>query len=265
MATISKKVIDRITANLKIFQAIAESQRVRDVSEADTVTLVKDILSACFGYDKYAELTSEYQIRNTYCDLAVKIDGQVKYLIEVKAAGVTLSDSHLRQAVEYGAREGIAWVVLTNAIEWRLHRVKFGDVLDHEEVSSFTFTTVSAKNPDDIKRMFLLCREGLSTDAMTEFHEHAQMLNRFTIAQVVLMDGVVASIRKEMRRIFPDLKISPEAIIEILRNDVLKRDVIESEKFAEAQNKIKKLVAKQNRALEKAGAKAVVSGDITKA
>jgi len=42
------------------------------VSEADTITLVKDLLSEVLGYDKYAELTSEHSIRGTYCDLAIK-------------------------------------------------------------------------------------------------------------------------------------------------------------------------------------------------
>ena len=81
MLKISKKVSDRITATLKTYQSVAISHKSRDVSEADTVTLVKDILSDCFGFDKYIELTSEQQIRGTYCDLAVKIDGKIKYLI----------------------------------------------------------------------------------------------------------------------------------------------------------------------------------------
>ena len=111
MLKISKKVIDRISTNLKTFQQVAASHKSKDVSEADTVTLVKDILSSCFGFDKYQELTSEQQIRGTFCDLAVKIDGKIKYLIEVKAAGVSLNDSHLRQAIGYGANQGIEWVV----------------------------------------------------------------------------------------------------------------------------------------------------------
>jgi len=29
-----------------------------------------------FGYDKYEEVTGEFAIRGTWCDLAIKIDGQ---------------------------------------------------------------------------------------------------------------------------------------------------------------------------------------------
>jgi hypothetical protein len=60
MAKHPKKFVDRVASRLKHFQNIATTQRTRDVSEADTVTVVKDILADVFGYDKYSELTSEH-------------------------------------------------------------------------------------------------------------------------------------------------------------------------------------------------------------
>lgn len=244
MVKIPKKVVDRLSTTLKNYQSVALSHKSRDVSEADTVTLVKDILSDCFGFDKYVELTSEQQIRGTFCDLAVKIDGKIKYLIEVKAAGVSLNDSHLRQAIGYGANQGIEWVVLTNAVEWRLHRIKFGQPVDHEEVTSFNFIEVNAKKEDDLNKIFLLCREGIASDAMDKFHNHSQILNRYSIAQILLSDAVISTVRKELKKLYPDVKIDNEHISDILNNEVLKRDVVEGDKVKEFQTKIKKQQAK---------------------
>lgn len=199
MLKISKKVLDRFTATLKNFQSIAASHKARDVSEADTVTLVKDILSDTFGFDKYQELTSEQQIRGTFCDLAVKIDGKIKCLVEVKAAGIELNDSHLRQALNYGANHGIEWIALTNAIDWRLYRIKFGQPIDFEEVSCFNILNINLKSEDDQKRLFLLCREGISSDAMHLYHQHTQILNKFTVAQLLLTEQVVSVVRRELR------------------------------------------------------------------
>ena len=251
MLKIPKKVAARISSNLKAYQTVAQSHKSKDVSEADTVTLVKDILADCFGYDKYQELTSEQQIRGTYCDLAVKIDGNVKYLIEVKAAGVALNESHLRQAVSYGAGQGIEWVVLTNAVEWRLHRIKFSKPLDHEEVSSFNILEINPKKEDDLKRMFLLCREGISSDAMGTYHQHTQILNRYTVAQILLTEPAVSCVRKEIRKLFPEIKIDPEQITDILNNEVLKRDVIEGEKAKETQQRIRKISARLSKQSDK--------------
>jgi hypothetical protein len=92
---VPKRVVERISGNLKSFQTILLQQKTRDVSEADTVTLVKDILSDILGYDKYAELTSEHNIRNTFCDLAIKLDNKLAFLLEVKAIGIELKDKQL--------------------------------------------------------------------------------------------------------------------------------------------------------------------------
>lgn len=251
MIKLPKKVLDRFATKLKTYQAVASSQKDRDVSEADTVTLVKDILAYVFGYDKYFELTSEQQIRGTFCDLAVKIDGKIKYLIEVKAAGINLNESHLRQAVNYGANQGIEWLVLTNSIEWRLYRIKFGQPIDFEEVSLFNLLDVSAKNEDDQRKMFLLCREGITNDAMGLYHQHTQLFNRFTVAQIVLSEPVVTCIRRELKRLFPELKIDIEQIADLLASEVLKREVIGGDKSKETQLKMKKAAAKLAKQVDK--------------
>jgi hypothetical protein len=68
MATVKipKKSQDRLVSGLKRYQPIVGKLRERDISEADTVTVVKDMLTDIFGYDKYTELTSEQQIRGTF-------------------------------------------------------------------------------------------------------------------------------------------------------------------------------------------------------
>ena len=251
MAKIPKKVIDRLTNTIKPFQTVAMSHKMKDVSESDTVTLIKDVLAECFGFNKYEELTSEQQIRGTFCDLAVKIDGKIKYLIEVKAAGVSLNDSHLRQALGYGANNGIEWVVLTNSIDWRLYRIKFAQPIDHEEVTSFNFVEMNPRNEEDLQKMFLLCREGIGSDAMGAYHQHAQIINKFTIAQILLTDSIVSSVRREIKRLFSDVKIDDQSIIDILKNEILKREVIEGDKVKETQQKIKRIMTKIQKDSEK--------------
>jgi hypothetical protein len=256
MLKIPKKVIDRVGENFKNFQTIALNHKARDVSEADTVTLVKDILAYMFGYDKYSELTSELAIKGTYCDLAVKLNDRIRFLIEVKAAGVALNESHLRQAISYGATQGIEWVVLTNSLQWRLYRIRFTQPLETEEISSFDITAINLKSEDDQRKLFLLCREGITSDAMDIFHQHSQLLNRFTVAQVLMTETVLSTIRRELRRFFPDLKVDVEQISDLMSNDVLKREVIEGDKVAEASARMKKAMQKHERAAAKA---AVVS------
>ena len=88
MASVPNKVANRLVAGIKHFQPILAAAKARDVGETNTVTIVKDMLADVFGYDKYTELTSEFSIRGTYCDLAIKLDGRLATLIEVKAIGI---------------------------------------------------------------------------------------------------------------------------------------------------------------------------------
>lgn len=253
MTKLPKKFIDRVQAKLKPYQGIVTSHRSRDVSEADTVTVVKDVLADVFGYDKYAELTSEQQIRGTFCDLAIQIDGRIRFLIEVKGAGGTLSDAHLRQAVNYGAHQGIEWIILTNAVEWRFYKVEFAQPISWDEITRFTLPELNPKSQGDLEKLFLLAREGLPTNAISAYHQHQQVVNHFTVAQVLLSESVVGVVRREMRRLFPELKVEPADIADLLVNGVLKREVVvDGERVQDARTRIKKAEQKLQRVAKRA-------------
>src|SRR3990172_2093450 len=84
MPQVPNKVADRLIKGIKRFQPILVAAKGRDVNESDTVIIVTDMLSEVFGYDKYSEITSECAIRGTWCDLAIKLDGTIQLLLEVK-------------------------------------------------------------------------------------------------------------------------------------------------------------------------------------
>ena len=63
---ISAKVSNRIASEVKHYQGILAAIQKKDISEADTVTVINDILADVCGYDKYHEVTSQYAIRGTH-------------------------------------------------------------------------------------------------------------------------------------------------------------------------------------------------------
>lgn len=244
MVKISKKVSDRLSREIGKFQKVLKTAKDRDVNESDTVTIITDMLASVFGFDKYAEITSEQAIRGTYCDLAVKLDGKIKYLIEVKAIGLNLKENHLRQAIGYGANHGINWVVLTNGVNWEIYKIKFDRPVGYDLVCAFDFTELNSRKQEDQDKVFLLCKEGLAKAAIEEFHDHVQSVNRFIIGAIVLSDPIVTVIRKELRKVSPGVKVSPEEIEKILSSEVLKRDVVEGESAEAAIKRVKKRVRK---------------------
>jgi len=234
------KVFDRISAGLKKFQPILSSAKTRDVNESDTVVIITDILSEIFGYDKYSEITTEQVVKKTYCDLAIKIDGKVKLLIEVKAIGLELKDDHIKQAIDYGANAGIEWVILSNGATWQIYRITFAKPIDKELVYEINFLNLNHKNEDHIEPIYYLCKEALGKSLLDEYHSQKQALSKYYIGQMILTETLLDVIKRELKRVTPGVKIENDEIEAVLRTDIIKRDVLEGDKAIEAKKKITK-------------------------
>lgn len=245
---IPKKVAERLIAGLKRYQPILAAAKLRDVGETDTVTIIKDMLADVFGYDKYFEVTSEYAIRGTYCDLAIKLDGKLTTLIEVKAVGIELKDQHVKQAVDYAANQGVDWVLLTTGLRWCVYHVHFTKPIQHELVVDLDLTKLDVRSESDLDHLYLWCKEGWQRSALGDYHAQKQALSRFYLSAVVLSDACLETIRRELRRVSPDIKITTDQIKTSLTNEVLKREVVEGEKAEEARKVIAKAANKPLRA-----------------
>ncbi len=237
---IPQKVLDRFSANLSKFKRVLKKAQERDVNESDTVTIITDILSDIFGYDKFDEVTSEYAIKSTFCDLAIKINNKVRFLIEVKAIGIDLKENHLNQALGYGAKEGIDWIILTNGIEWEIYKVSFKNHLDAELLCKLNILDINLKIEEDKNSLFILCKEGLSKEAISEFHEKQIAVNKYMVSAILNSDSIVNSIRLQLRKVSPNVKVSNEEVLKIINEEIIKRDVLSNEHFNKAKSKLKR-------------------------
>lgn len=238
MAKLPKKAVERITAGLKRFQPILDSARSRDINESDTVVIVTDLLQEILGYDKYAEITSEHMIRGTFCDLAVKIEGKLAFLIEVKAIGLDLKEQHVKQAVDYAANQGCEWVALTNGCVWKVYKVAFSKPIEHELVVNFDLLTLNHRNSEHIELVGLLAKEGWQKAHLGEYHSQRQALSRFTLSALILTDPVLDVLRREIRRLSPDVRVETEDVRAVVEAEVLKREVLEGERAEAARKQV---------------------------
>lgn len=249
---VPKRVAERIQSGLKQLCPILQSLRDRDVSEADTVTIVKDLLNQVFGYDKYTEVTSEYAIRGTYCDLAVKLDSKLESLIEVKAIGSELNERHVKQTIDYASNQGVDWVILTNGIDWVLYHVLFKKPIDKEEVARVNLLQVSPRSEPDLERLFLFTKEGIQKDARTEYRDRKDATSHHMLAAIILnSDAIIGTIRREVRHM-SDIVVDKGVIAKVLREQVIKREALEGEQAEEAQKRFLRKTAKAKRQAAKA-------------
>jgi predicted type IV restriction endonuclease len=241
MATIPNKVQLRLTSSLKKFQNVLKNAKVKDINESDTVAIVMDMLAEIFGYDKYSEITSELAVKRTFCDLAVKIDSKLRFLIEIKAIGLELKSDHIRQAVDYGSNQGVDWVILTNGVHWMIFKIIFGKPISNELVYEFDIILLNPKKESDFELLYYVCKESLSKSALEDYRLQKQALSKYYIGQVLITDPVLESIKKTIKKINPDVKITTEEIKDVLMLDVIKREVFDDEKSDDAKKKINKV------------------------
>jgi len=252
MASVPGKVEDRLIAGIKRFQPILSDAKKRDVGEADTVTIIIEMLSEVFGYDKFSEITAEHAIKGNFCDLAIKIDGAVSTLIEAKAIGIELKEAHVTQAVNYAAnhKQGVNWVILTNGISWRVYHVILDKSVTQDLVIDINFLELKPK--DDFEMLYLWSKEGWTRTALEGYEALQQASSPFLIAAAILSDPVLRIIRGQLKKVAKlnkdsaDVKIDVSQIEDILKRDVIKREVLDlgdskdNPKAKDARKKVEK-------------------------
>ncbi|MGH7559395.1 MAG: type I restriction enzyme HsdR N-terminal domain-containing protein [Gemmatimonadales bacterium] len=245
---ISKRFLDRAKAGLRRYQKILASAKVRDVNESDTVVIVSDFLAEVLGYDKYSELTTEFAIRSTFCDLAVKVDGRLNFLIEVKSAGTDLKENHLRQCVDYGAKQGTEWVILTNGSVWQAHRIRFEQPIQSDLIFTIDLLDPTSRTAELLERLYLISRESATGSDITKFAAHREATSRFVVARLLLTESILSAVRREMRRLSPGLSIATAEVEKLLREEVLKREALEGERAESAESLVKRAARRRARA-----------------
>lgn len=242
MITIPVKVKERIIQGVKKYKNQLIKARDKDINESDTVAIINDILSDVFGYKKFEDITSEYAIKKTFCDLAIKLKDEVKLLIEVKSAGINLKDQHVKQSIDYGANSGVDWCVLTNGLIWKIYRIKFAKPIEHELVYEFNLTEINTKKDSDIEQIYFLTKESMAKATkktlIDEYYDQKQIVNKYIITQILLSDSSLNVVRNTLKKISKDIKVSNEELHQIIINEVVKKDVIDDEPAKVAKKKV---------------------------
>lgn len=251
MGALPKKVVERLSAGIKKFQPILAEAHKRDVNESDTVTIVTDLLSEVLGYEKYGEITSEHSIRGTFCDIALKVNGELAALIEIKAIGLDLKDSHAKQAVDYAANQGCDWVVLTNGVNWHASKVTFTKPIQADLVLDLNLLEISHRRSEDLALVALLARESWQKSRLEAYALQKQALSRFTVAAVLLSEPCVAVVRRQLKRLSRDIRIDSDQVTDVLVQEVIKREAVEGERAEVAR----RLVSRSSKRARKAAVK----------
>ena len=171
----------------------------RDANEGDTRLFITDFLCDGLGYDKYEDLTTEYQVKGEFADYGVRIDKQLIAFIEVKRCTTKLGIKHLRQVEMYAVNEGVEWIILTNGVVWQTYHITGGlpVVID----LAFEVNLLGeAKPAEKAGLLFYVSKEALRRRQLDELWKAKAATSPKSLAKVLASEAVLTAIRKELRR-----------------------------------------------------------------
>lgn len=183
---------------LKKFLPHLLQAKTDNLNEADTVQRVIKVFEDVLGYSTLSEITRESNVKDKYVDLAIKIDGTIRVLVEVKAAGIALRDRHIEQAERYAAEGNYRWVVLTNGTAWNLYHLTFEEGIEYERLFAIDLATDDVEKASDC--LCLLHRQSVRKGQHDDHWAHRLAMHPSSVAKALFSEEVLRLIRRDIRK-----------------------------------------------------------------
>lgn len=169
-----------------------------NLNEADTVQRLIKVFEEVLGYDAMSEISREAAVKDKFVDVALKVDGTTRLLVEAKSAGTVLRDRHIDQAQSYAANSNVRWVLLTNGVCWNLYHLTFEEGI--EAVQAFSVDLSAGLDDKAAELLGLLHRQGVKKGDLDTYWEHRVALGPASIGRALFTEECLRFVRREIRR-----------------------------------------------------------------
>ncbi len=188
-----------ITKDFRKFIPIFRKTFEQNINEAETSLRISKFFEDVLGYDIFEEISKEHMIKDRYVDYAIKLDGRIEYLVEVKQGGIKLREKHIEQASNYAANSGVEWVVLTNGRFWLLYHLTFDEGIQSDLVWS---VDVLEDNPKvSAPKIALLHKKSVSKGELDDYLVKLETLSPKSIIEGIFQEDTLKLIAKHLRQV----------------------------------------------------------------
>jgi hypothetical protein len=243
---ISSSKSEKMLLALKDYKKRYLTKNLSELDESGTRIMINTFLTSILGFQELEEIKTEFMIKGTYADYIVQIGGKRHFLVEVKAFSIDLSDKHLRQAVNYGANEGIEWAVLTNGRHFQFYRIIFDKPISEKLVFEIDFTSEDYDVKEALALLTYFHREAVLKNSFASLWARYAALEPVGLAGLLFSPQVVTFLKKELKAKY-DTKFEDDEILEALTEVVcteIPLDKLKIPKFKPVKKKVKVKVEK---------------------
>lgn len=213
---------------LPVFSNLAAKGKAS--SEDDARIILNDVLSYVLGYDKYNELKTEQRDKGGRLDYLVTLaDGprrkraSADFIVEAKAAHITLNQSHVDQTLAYCLTAGLDFFFLTNVLTWQLYKVKRSKkqpeaFLIHEV--NFTTDNSAETLAEDF---YIFSKASYLAGDWNDVSLKAKATNEGDIVAILLSDRMIKLVVRQLKEIH-GARLSDEVVKDIIENKIIKAE-----------------------------------------
>jgi len=221
-----------------------------DSNEAETRSRIERMFESLMGYNALTHITREHIIHGTgdsdYCDFAIQLEQGGKIvpviIVEAKKVNIDLADRHVKQAASYGINTGCEWILLTNAREWRIYHITFGQPPQAVLLDSWSLMN------DDLSRLAdkfeLVSLKNIKRGGLDQLWQKTNALTAQNLLKIILSEPSISMIRRELKR-REKIALYPEEIISGIRR------LLNESAMGELENMKISLARKQKQATAK--------------
>jgi hypothetical protein len=238
---------EKMLLALKDYKKRYLTKNLIDLDESGTRIMINTFLTSILGYQELEEIKTEFMIKGTYADYIVQTGGKRHFLVEVKAFSIDLSDKHLRQAVNYGANEGIEWAVLTNGRHFQFYKIIFEKPISEKLVFEVDFSSEDYDAKEALALLKYFCRDAIVKDSLENLGARYAGLEPVGLAGLLFSPHVVSFLKKKLKAKY-DTKFEDEDILEALTDVVCNEITLEQLKIPKFKNPKKKTKVKASTA-----------------
>ncbi len=208
-----------ILKDLKKFLPIFQQAHDQGINEAETSTRINKFFEDVLGYDVFTEISREHVVKERNVDYAIKLNGKVKFFIEIKQAGIALKEKHIEQAENYAANSGVPWVLLTNGIYWQLYHLSFDEGIQSDLVLSVDLKECDIKEAAQV--LGILHRKSVLKGEIEQFYEKVKTLSPRSIVRAVFHESTLKVIRACLKNSH-GIRVDEQELVDNIRKMISK-------------------------------------------
>ncbi len=215
----ARKVIDSaLRREIRDTKNMIQQAEKADCNESETRRRIERIFENLMGYDVFKHLSRERAVRGAgeteHVDFAIQLeegqDAKPEIMVEIKRVCIELAPKHLKQVSSYAINAGCEWILLTNAREWRVYHVAFGQPPITKLVASWNILTDEVAALADYFE--LISFKSVRKGALAKLWDKTNVMHPRNLLEAILSEGAVNLIRRQLKK-DSGITLSPEDIV----------------------------------------------------